>query len=166
MISFELYHGSRIPPQLVKSVMRSQEEEVQIALLSNYATIPTRATPYSIGLDIYTTHEATIRPGLTETVRTDLQIKLPAGTYGRIAPCSGLSARRSLIVNGGVIDEDYRCNLVVILVNLGSENYRIKIGNRIAQLICQKAPRPFVVIRDQIALDTIRGATGFNSSGN
>ena len=140
--------------------MRSQQEEIQIALLSNYATIPPRSTPYSIGLDLYAAHEAVIRPGVTETVRTDLQIKLPAGTYGRIAPRSGISATRSIIVNGGVIDEDYRGNLVVILVNLGRENYRVKIGNRIAQLICEKASRPAVVLRDQITLDMIRGASG------
>ena len=86
--------------------MRSQQEEIQIALLSNYATIPTRSTPYSIGLDLYASHEAMIRPGVTETVRTDLHIKLPAGTYGRIALRSGLSETRSIIVNRGVIDED------------------------------------------------------------
>ena len=139
---------------------------MQIALLSNYATIPTRSTPYSSGLDLYATHQAVIRPGLTETVRTDLQIKLPAGTYSRIAPHSGLSATRSIIVKGGVIDEEYRGNLVVILVNLGREDYGVRIGDRIAQLICEKASRPSVVIQDQITLDTIRGASGFNSSGN
>lgn len=146
--------------------MIRSHDEIQIALLSSYATTPTRATPDSVGLDLYAAHEVIIRPGVTETVRTDLQIKLPPGTYGRIAPRSGLSATRSLVINGGVIDGDYRGNITVIVINLARESHLVRIGDRIAQLICEKASCPVIVIREPVDIATPRGAGGFGSSGN
>ncbi|OXA45955.1 Deoxyuridine 5'-triphosphate nucleotidohydrolase [Folsomia candida] len=71
-------------------------------------------------------------------VKTDIQIKLPSGYYGRVAPRSGLALKNKLDVGAGVIDEDYRGNVGVILFNFGDADFEINEGDRVAQLICEK----------------------------
>ena len=86
--------------------------------------------------------------------------------YGRVAPHSGLSTTRSILAMGGVVDEDYRENIIVFLINLGRESYLVRIRDRVAELNCEKSSRPAAVIREQISLYTIRGVSGYNLSGN
>ena len=69
---------------------------------------------------------------------TDLQIQLPEGCYGRIAPRSGMALEHHIDVGGGVIDQDYRGNLCVILFHHSDVPYSISRADRIAQLICEK----------------------------
>jgi dUTP pyrophosphatase len=71
-------------------------------------------------------------------VKTDIQIALPSGCYGRVAPRSGLAAKHFIDVGAGVIDEDYRRNVGVILFNFGKEKFKVKKGDPIAQLICER----------------------------
>ncbi|AZB49116.1 trimeric dUTPase [Vombatid gammaherpesvirus 1] len=132
---------------------------------STHATLPTRATPRSAGLDLYSAYDYTIAPGTNCLIRTDLQMTLPPNTYGRIAPRSGLALLRSICVGGGVVDEDYRGHVGVILFNLGEKPFHVKQGDRIAQLICEKIEYPQVV-EDSEAMDaTTRGEAGFGSTG-
>ena len=71
-------------------------------------------------------------------VKTDLRVKVPPGTYGRIAPRSGLALSNQIDVGAGVIDADYRGNVGIILFNHGNDDFKINAGDRIDQLICEK----------------------------
>jgi len=96
--------------------------------------------------------------------KTDLAIQLPPGCYGRIAPRSGLALHHRTDVGGGVVDEDYRGNVGVILFNHSNSPFQIHRGDRIAQLICQNIVYP--TIREVKELDeTERDAKGFGSTG-
>lgn len=97
-------------------------------------------------------------------VKTDIQIEVPFGTYGRVAPRSGLAWKNSIDVGAGVIDQDYRGNVGVILFNFSDEDFEVKKGDRIAQLICERIVYPKVVQADSLT-ETQRGEGGFGSTG-
>lgn len=73
---------------------------------------------------------------------TDIQIAVPNGTYGRVAPRSGLAHKHFIDVGAGVIDQDYRGNVGVILFNFGENVFKVNKGDRIAQLICERISYP------------------------
>ena len=75
---------------------------------------------------------------------TDIQIAVPEGTYGRVAPRSGLAHKHFIDVGAGVIDRDYRGNVGVILFNFGTSAFKVNKGDRIAQLICEKISYPTI----------------------
>lgn len=89
---------------------------------------------------------------------------MPAGTYGRVAPRSGLAAKHGIDTMAGVIDADYRGQVGVILANLSDTDFEIKEGDRIAQLIIEKIVMPEVVVVEKLA-ESVRGAGGFGSTG-
>lgn len=97
-------------------------------------------------------------------VKTDLQIELPEGCYGRVAPRSGLAVKNFIDVGAGVIDEDYRGNVGVVLFNHSDIEFAVAKGDRIAQLICE---RIFYPTLEEVAnlTETERGAGGFGSTG-
>lgn len=97
-------------------------------------------------------------------VKTDIQIDVPFGTYGRIAPRSGLAWKNSIDVGAGVIDQDYRGNVGVILFNHSDTDFDIKKGDRIAQLICERIVYPNLVHVDSLT-ETARGEGGLGSTG-
>ena len=125
---------------------------------------PVKSSPNSVGFDLASPRNAVIPPNNWITLFTDIAIKLPAGTYGRIAPRSGLSALYGVSVDAGVIDPDYTGNIGVVLVNRSRKPFAIHAGDRIAQLICEKAAYP--ELREiQDLKTTVRGASGFGASG-
>ena len=96
-------------------------------------------------------------------IKTDLAIKVPSGTYGRIAPRSGLALKHGIDVGAGVIDQDYRGNVKIILFNHGDSDYAIEQGERIAQLILEKIE--IVELQEvQDFISTERGERGFGST--
>jgi len=97
-------------------------------------------------------------------VKTDIQVKVPEGTYGRVAPRSGLALKNKIDVGAGVIDRDYRGNVGVILFNLSDEDFQVSPGDRVAQLICEKIEYPEVEELENLD-DTDRGEGGFGSTG-
>lgn len=117
----------------------------------------------SAGYDLYAPYAYTVAPYSKVLIKTDLQIQVPLGTYGRIAPRSGLALHHHIDVAGGVIDHDYRGNVCVILFNHGSKHFYIKPGNRIAQLICEKIALPIVKECNKLN-QTQRSYHGFGSS--
>jgi dUTP pyrophosphatase len=106
-----------------------------------------------------------VNPFSQHAVRTDIAIQIPQGYYGRIAPRSGLALRHCIQINAGVVDQDYRGNIIVILYNAAIEPFLIKKGERIAQLILEKIDTPELIQVDRLD-DTLRGADGFGSTGN
>lgn len=132
--------------------------------ISEFATIPTKGSKLAAGYDLYSAYDYVIKSRGKEMVKTDIQIALPAGCYGRVAPRSGLAWKNSIDVGAGVIDEDYRGPLNVIMFNFGDQDFEIKKGDRIAQLICERIEYPD--IQEVEDLDkTERGANGFGSTG-
>ena len=89
---------------------------------------------------------------------------IPEGTYGRVAPRSGLAAKHHLDVGAGVIDADYRGPVGVVMFNLGQTDYPVKKGDRIAQLILEKILMAEIEEVDDLD-DTERGEGGFGSTG-
>jgi dUTP pyrophosphatase len=109
----------------------------------------------------------TIAPGARALVPTGLAIALPPGTEAQVRPRSGLAVRHGLTVLNapGTIDADYRGEIQVLLVNLGSESVGISRGMRIAQLVIAAVAR--AEFHEVASLDeTTRGSGGFGSTGN
>ncbi|MBZ3884050.1 Deoxyuridine 5'-triphosphate nucleotidohydrolase, mitochondrial [Sciurus carolinensis] len=132
--------------------------------LSEHATAPTRGSKRAAGYDLYSAYDYIVPPMEKALVKTDIQIALPSGCYGRIAPRSGLAAKHFIDVGAGVIDEDYRGNVGVVLFNFGKEKFEVKKGDRIAQLICEWIFYPDIE-EVQVLNDTERGSGGFGSTG-
>ena len=130
--------------------------------------LPAYQTPGAAGMDLRAAIDAAIHlaPGARTAVPTGLCIALPAGHEGQVRPRSGLAFRHGLTVTNapGTIDEDYRGEVKVLLINLGQETVTITRGMRVAQLVI--APVVKVVVAQVSDLDdTVRGAAGFGSTG-
>lgn len=129
------------------------------------AKLPIRATPGSAGYDLAASDDKTIPPGGRDLVATGISIKVPEGTYGRIAPRSGLAVRNGIQVGAGVIDSDYTGEIKVVLFNSDPNNsFVIKAGDRIAQLVLEKIECPEVEEVSDLN-NTYRGDGGFGSTG-
>ncbi|ABD52490.1 dUTPase [Vaccinia virus Ankara] len=130
---------------------------------TNRAKSPTRQSPGAAGYDLYSAYDYTIPPGERQLIKTDISMSMPKFCYGRIAPRSGLSLK-GIDIGGGVIDEDYRGNIGVILINNGKCTFNVNTGDRIAQLIYQRIYYP--ELEEVQSLDsTNRGDQGFGSTG-
>jgi len=138
---------------------------MEVKLLTPNARVPRRASEGAAGYDLTSVVNVCINPGKRRLISTGVSIKLPKGVYGRIAPRSGLSVRHGLNVGAGVIDEDYRGEIQVLLFNHGEMQCYITEGERIAQLICEKCEYPEVTQVDSLD-ETERGQGGFGSTGN
>jgi dUTP pyrophosphatase len=106
-------------------------------------------------------------PGQRVVVSTGIVLqKLPCGTYGRIAPRSGLAVKHGLDTLAGVVDPDYRGEIKVVLINTDMRvPFVIKPGYRIAQLILEKYEVADVIEVAETVVDTSRGDAGFGSTG-
>jgi dUTP pyrophosphatase len=112
---------------------------IKIKRLHPAAILPTQATPLAAGADLSCVEAFTLAPGERKLVATGLAVEIPPGFYGRIAPRSGLAVRHGIDTLAGVIDADYRLEVRVALINLGSEPAHFDVGARIAQLIIEQA---------------------------
>lgn len=129
------------------------------------AVIPSRQTSGSAGYDLTSTKAiVNLKPGERVVIPTELAVRIPDGYYGRIAPRSGLAVKNGLQVGAGVIDSDYRGEVMVLLFNQGLETINLQTGVRIAQLIIEKVATPPVVEVNDLDY-TARGSGGFGSTG-
>ncbi len=135
------------------------------------AQLPRYATAGAAGLDLSAAlrEPLVLQPGARAAVPTGLAIALPPGCEGQVRPRSGLAFKHGVTVLNapGTIDEDYRGEVKVLLVNLGQEPYAIAPGDRIAQLIVAKVTHVDIAVEASAeALSTTdRGQGGFGSSG-
>ncbi|GMF17210.1 unnamed protein product [Phytophthora lilii] len=137
---------------------------LRVKKLSAAAVLPSRGSSLAAGLDLAAAADALIPAGGKGLVKTDLAVAVPAGCYARVAPRSGLALKKFIDTGAGVIDADYRGNVGVILFNHSAEDFAVKRGDRVAQLILEKIAYPEVREVDDIE-DTARGAGGFGSTG-
>jgi len=168
--------------------------KLQITKLDDDAKIPTRAYETDAGLDLYCLEDVTVKPkfrlipkldqvkcdksdcgtDLVESkfvlaesptiANTGIAIKIPRGYYGRIAEKSGL-ASRGISIGGGVIDESFVGEILVIVNNHHWEPITFEKGQKIAQLIIQPCVQPEIEVVDSLG-ETDRGDSGFGSSGS
>ncbi len=132
--------------------------------LSPDAILPKRGSHGAAGYDLYAAVPTTIPSRGLGIIKTDIAVKIPEGHYGRVAPRSGMTVKKGTDVGAGVIDEDYRGNIGVVLFNHTDENLEIAHGDRVAQLIIEKIATPEVVEVPDLD-QTGRGTAGFGSTG-
>ena len=139
-------------------------DSLRFTLTRDSARPPLRGSASSAGFDLCAAEDGCIAPGARLCVATGLQVEIPAGCYGRIAPRSGLALRFGIDVGAGVVDCDYRGEVKILLFNHGDAAFLFKSGDRVAQLIIERInPCPAVEVASLSS--TIRGDGGFGSSG-
>lgn len=128
--------------------------------------VPAYATEHAAGMDVVSAEDVILPPGGRHAVSTGFAMAIPAGYEVQVRPRSGLALKHgiSLPNTPGTIDADYRGELKIIMINLGSEAFEIARGDRIAQLVA--APVQAAVFAEVDSLDdTARGSGGFGSTG-
>lgn len=130
--------------------------------------LPAYATSGSAGMDIHAmlAEAVTLHPGERRLIPTGLKIELPEGFEAQIRPRSGLALKYGVTVlnTPGTIDSDYRGEIGVVLINLGQEDFEVKNGDRIAQMVV--APYPQVKWNEVLILDnTVRGEGAYGHTG-
>lgn len=141
---------------------------VKYEKLHERAQVPTYGTEYSAGADLYACMDdpAVILPGETGFIHTGIAMAIPAGLVGLIYARSGLACKKGLAPANkvGVIDSDYRGEIIVALHNHSSEEITVECGDRVAQMVI--APYIMAQYEETESLDeTGRGAGGFGSTG-
>ena len=124
--------------------------------------VPTKATKYSIELDLYSPDCYLIHTKRWVLIPIQIKLGIPLGYYGRIAPKSGLAVEHEIHVDAWVSDPDYTGEIKVLLINDGRHYYQVNQGDPIAQLILEKASIP--ILRQVKELPTTgRGERGCGS---
>jgi dUTP pyrophosphatase len=153
----------RVPATLNVPNEGSIFSTLKFVRLSENAFTPTKGSANAAGFDLYSAYNYIVKARTQNLILTDLQISVPNDSYGRVAPRSGLAVKNFIGVGAGVIDRDYRGNVGVVLFNFGSEDFVVEVGDRIAQLICEKICYPKLL--EVSSLDaTARGSGGFGST--
>ena len=137
---------------------------LRVKKLTKSSKLPSRGSECSAGYDLYASESVMVKSKDRALVPTGIAISVPSGTYGRIAPRSGLAVKHGIDVGAGVIDEDFRSDIKVLLMNHGDANYTINAGDRIAQLIIENISSPEVKEVNELN-NTARGKGGFGSTG-
>ncbi len=145
------------------------KQNVNIKKLNQNAIIPSYGTEYSAGADLYAclNEPVTINPGETAFIKTGLSIEIPAGYAGLVYARSGLSCKQGLAPANkvGVIDADYRGEIMVALHNHSGEAKTVGYGDRIAQLVITPFLTANFIEADELSA-TVRGRGGFGSTGD
>jgi dUTP pyrophosphatase len=152
------------------STTNTKECNFQVVRLNDAAKIPTRATSGSAGYDLYSSEENIILAGNRAVVKTGIRVKIPKGYCGQVWPRSGFSAKNGIESGAGIIDSDYRGELMVILYNHSNLNFKIEKHMRMAQLLLVKIALPLIsdTTEDFDKGDeekNERGSGGFGSTG-
>jgi dUTP pyrophosphatase len=128
--------------------------------------VPKYQTQGSAGCDLYANESLVIRPGRRAMVSTGLKIELPPGFEAQVRPRSGLAAKYGITVlnTPGTVDEDFRGEVKVILLNTGDEEFIVNKGDRIAQMIFARVFRGIFQVTESLT-KTDRGSGGFGSTG-
>jgi dUTP pyrophosphatase len=164
-----LHRSKSMPLQLSKSMplghpSKSMPLSLQVVLNHKDAQMPKMGSAGSAGYDLYSVVNMEIPPMSRAVVKTGIHITVPIGTYGRIAPRSGLAVKDWIDVGAGVIDRDYTGEIMVVLHNHKKELFNVRVGDRIAQLVLERITNPQVVQMCELG-GSKRGDGGFGSTG-
>jgi len=139
---------------------------LKVLRLDKTAILPAYAHEGDAGMDLFSNQDLVIAPGEIKLVGTGIAIELPPRTEAQVRPRSGLAAKHGLTVlnSPGTVDEGYRGEINVILVNHGKNAFHIEKGMRIAQMVVQPVLRAEIAETDRLS-ETSRGSGGFGSTG-
>ncbi|CAD5218736.1 unnamed protein product [Bursaphelenchus okinawaensis] len=130
------------------------------------AKIPTYGSAKAAGMDLYSNGELVVPAKGQALVSTGIRMEFPRGYYGWVAPRSGLAVKNGIHVGAGVIDEDYIGEIKVCLFNHSDSDFKVKAGDRIAQMVLQHyAHASFQEVKEEELSPTERGDGGFGSTG-
>lgn len=140
--------------------------KVNVKKLSENAKLPVYGSSFAAGADLYASEGAEIGAGETKFVHTGIAVELAEGTVGLVYARSGMACKQDLAPANkvGVIDSDYRGEIVVALHNHGKETRRVEAGDRIAQFVIAPYYTAEFIETSELS-DTARGAGGFGSTG-
>lgn len=134
--------------------------------INEKAVIPFQAHKGDAGMDLFSIEEAVLKPLERKLIHTGIKIQLPENTEAQIRPRSGLALKNGITVlnTPGTIDEGYRGEIGIILINLGNEEFKIEEGMKIAQMVIK--PTLSLDVEEVVELtETTRGEGGFGSTG-
>lgn len=139
---------------------------LKIRKIHDKAIIPNYAHEGDAGLDLYAVEELVLNSGERGLVHTGIQIELPPSTEAQIRPRSGLALKNGITTlnSPGTIDEGYRGEIGVILINHGNEVFKVEPGMKIAQMVIKPVFKVDVIETSELS-DTERSEKGFGSSG-
>ncbi len=141
---------------------------IRVKILRQGAKLPTYGTMSSAGADLYACLECpvAIEPGKTAFIPTGIALEVPEGCAGLIYARSGLACKQGLAPANkvGVVDSDYRGEIIVALYNHGTESRTVYSGDRIAQFVITPVLQPAYEIAEELT-DTVRAQGGFGSTG-
>tara|TARA_Y100000310_G_scaffold336387_1_gene420773 strand:+ start:2652 stop:3122 length:471 start_codon:yes stop_codon:yes gene_type:complete len=155
--------------------------QIKYSIINPEGKEPFRANDSDAGYDLCSTEYVTLEPFQRRLISTGINVEIPEGFYGRVAPRSGLACKKGIDVMAGVIDSGYRGEVKVLLINLNFEGYNLKPnafeamfgsgnrteirpGDRIAQLIIERCHTAEWKLVDTLE-ESQRGEDGFGSSG-
>lgn len=140
--------------------------KLKVKKLTETALLPTQGSASAAGFDLYADASEIIAPGTTEKIRTGIAIEIPEGYFGAIYARSGLATKKGLRPANcvGVIDSDYRGEVIVALYNDSNSIARVQAEERIAQIVIQPYPEIEIEEVEELSV-TDRGSGGFGSTG-
>ena len=136
-------------------------------VLGEGAELPSYQTPGSAGMDLRCAEDFTLAPLERRLVKTGLRMAIPHGYEGQVRPRSGLAIKHgiSMVNSPGTIDSDYRGEIGLILINLGSAAVEFSKGERVGQLVICPVVQARLEVVDGLD-ETARGSGGFGSTGS
>jgi len=144
----------------------SESYTLKVKKLTEEAILPHYAHPGDAGLDLFSCDHAEIGPGESRMIATGISIELPPGTEAQVRPRSGLALKHqiTLLNTPGTIDEGYRGQVGVIMINHGNNTFTVEKGMKIAQMLVKPVFQVEVQQVEELS-DTQRGEGGFGSTG-
>ena len=130
------------------------------------AIVPYKAHKEDAGMDLFSIEDKTLKPMERKLIRTGIKIELPKNTEAQIRPRSGLALKNGITVlnTPGTIDEGYRGEIGIILINLSKEEFRVEKGMKIAQMVIKPIININVEVTRELS-ESSRGEDGFGSTG-
>ncbi|MBI4919937.1 dUTP diphosphatase [Candidatus Azambacteria bacterium] len=137
---------------------------LKIQKIDSNASAPNYATKGDAGLDFYSAEDIVLKPGQRQAVNTGIKMEIPAGYVGLVWDKSGLALKNGIKTMAGVVDAGYRGEIKIVLINFGNEDFIVKKGFKIAQMLIQKIEEPTIEIVEELS-DSERSENGFGSTG-
>jgi dUTP pyrophosphatase len=138
--------------------------QIRIKKLYPDAIVPKSQRPGDAGLDLYSYEDFELQPGERHAFKTGVVMEIPDGLVGLIWDRSGLAVKHGITTLAGVVDASYRGEIMVAILNASAENYVVKKGDRIAQMLIQRYKSVELVESEELS-DSARGANWSGSSG-
>ncbi|MDH3353431.1 MAG: dUTP diphosphatase [Nanoarchaeota archaeon] len=138
--------------------------KVKVKKLKENAIVPSHGHPGDAAMDLFSTESHIVPAGKRQLVSTGIAMELPEGYFASIRGKSGLALKRGIDILGGVIEHGYRGEYGVILLNTGDEDFEVRVGDKIAQVVI--APVASVEVEEVEELsETVRGDGNYGSTG-